>query len=477
MTELEELIQASKELTARLQALQNQRTARAPAEEERDQMEQIVSTAKRHPIQGHVLEKMDDHQRGLYCTALCSIVNKGADLEARTGRLVFIGRLLASCGREALLIEGLTRSLRLDAQFMADFTAQIRDGDREAFAVDAIVLCHLAGEPEDAMLKATAEYISLLELEDEAVGQCARTAAIILSQNGDTFWSVPGADRYMGYMTDWRSCITSDNLFSMQSREGVLVIAGQTFRADPEQVLDLDKFNASHFIFSRCTFLGSTAIRAKYKTADFLDCVFDGDGVDVAAEKEAEGENAGNRNIGRPVLLLSNGSVCRCRFINYTGKTGLPLTNAVVTFTRDGLLEDCEFRSCHLEGIPLVWMGRDGVVRHCSFIQCCYIPPLYQSTIASLPWLRYYSILASSKYEYTYEESAMVSLFHAAITDTHFESCYLSFPASDAPCNIKNSFILSPYKSTDENVTFTDCGPEKDHRGEINIGSELSALR
>ena len=223
MPDLAALAQTARELTEQIQLLQRQQATRAAAEEERDQMEQIVSIAKRHSIRGHVLEKMDEHQRGLYTTALCSIVNKSSNLEARTGRLVYIGRLLASCGREALLNEGLTRSLRLDAQFIADFVEQIRDSHREAFTVDAVVLCHLAGETEDTMLKAAAEYISLLELKDEAVGRCARLATAILAQSAEQFWAVPGADLYIGYMSGWRDCVTAEDLPSVKDRKGTLV--------------------------------------------------------------------------------------------------------------------------------------------------------------------------------------------------------------------------------------------------------------
>ncbi len=481
MPDLAALAQTARELTEQIQLLQRQQATRAAAEEERDQMEQIVSIAKRHSIRGHVLEKMDEHQRGLYTTALCSIVNKSSNLEARTGRLVYIGRLLASCGREALLNEGLTRSLRLDAQFIADFVEQIRDSHREAFTVDAVVLCHLAGETEDTMLKAAAEYISLLELKDEAVGRCARLATAILAQSAEQFWAVPGADLYIGYMSGWRDCVTAEDLPSVKDRKGTLVFVRQTFQAKLDERLELDEYAAEHFVFIDCTFLGSTAIWAQTKTVDCIDCMFNGSEVDNKTETEKENSDyrGRHRNVSQPLLLLSSGTILHCKFRNYyrmfpnnRGRWNdtydkSDLLSAIIVIAQNGILESCDFQSLVLSDVPLVWLGIGGRISRCRFDKCTYEDEYSLSPY----WYRRIKYIDDTDDIPFYPRcQALVSLFYAEIENTVFTTCRRIENRYD------ETYILGLYASSAKEVQFEDCGPSEFHTGEVKIGPALSHL-
>ncbi|MDR2296240.1 MAG: hypothetical protein LBD95_05525, partial [Clostridiales Family XIII bacterium] len=276
MVNLDELILRSQELCDRLLLLKKESEKGEDLRE--DEAERIRLIARSHPIRDHILCAADEHVRRLYMTALCSVIDKEADLARRTEELILAGRVLASFDAEADLSEYISGALKIDADFIGNFSESVEGDTAVAFAVDALLLCKLAGGTNEDMLELATEYISVSDVDAEMFSEICVLVKGILLQDDDAILKMKdmNLNPFVGYMRDAPDgFIVTDfkKLDNAPPRDGLFIANAEI--SDLEDVIDLDSYGAKSITFYGCRFSNIKGLKSETATVNFEKCGFD----------------------------------------------------------------------------------------------------------------------------------------------------------------------------------------------------------
>jgi hypothetical protein len=360
----------------------------------RGQIENVK--AEQYPIRGHLLEQANDYTKNHYFKMLCLILQYAEGIaEAQT---LLLRRLVKGCGAETSAQDYMRQALRIEDGDFAEFAERAVTGDlRFAFALDALILAHLApcGEDFDRFL---AEFFEGMGMKSAELAPLARLCRCILARDAALFAEareaglgavpeeayLPYLDFYAGLVSDANgrkyhrapadgerraltdfACDVGDRVVVYENlkialREADLVFTG----CEEVRFVNCELIGNEHnlvfkdvgsAVFERCAFSGFTdnaIVGSSLWNLSVADTAFTGCGCDDS--------NSGHRRYGVGLIWLSAADSVAlegCRFVNcYLKGNGLYLSAILGSWSNENLrcgqliLRNNEFAGCKVEG-------------------------------------------------------------------------------------------------------------------------------
>lgn len=444
----------------------------------RDKMfdsKKIKSMTKKIPINGHLLEKADEHTQKLYLRLLCSILQFDNDSDTKESQILFIERIIAGINNKNIIFEEiLASSMCMEYDEIDEIINIISKEFAEMFIVDSLICANITGKNNNKISEYLGSIFSLLNIKEEIVKELVYLSLAILELDDERILltkSIVNINKFIIYM---RNPIVGQVGYSLEELKTInnknAIILNSKFINLKEEI-NLDEVSCEIISFINCTFDNIHSIVSDTKQVKFINCEFENNVIPIQVETNNSWFKINTTStvtsnftfiklnygeiinckfsdciVSRNLVYLENGNIYDSVFDNCKSEL-CPSSVSMITLL-NGNIKDSKFNKCSSitdkadRGSTMTGVIRieKGSMSNCTFEECsCYTQSSYGRFANHKPYLVY--------------------LINSNINNCNFNNC-----KSESAYDYDGSYyrcIIALDKSLQKNINFIECNADK----------------
>lgn len=426
-------------------------------------IKRLENMAKKMPINGHLLEKADEHTQKIYLRLLCSILQFENDIDTKESQMLFIARIIAGINnKNIILYDMLTSSMCMKYDEIDEVINIISKELAEMFIVDSLICANITGKTTNKIFEYLGSVFSLLNIKEEIFKELVYLSSAILELDDEKILltkPIVNINKFISYMRDpiVGQVIYDLEEFKVISNKNVIVLNSTLINL--KKKINLDKVSCEIISFINCTFDNIHSIVSGRKKVKFINCEFKNNVIPIQVK---------DNNNYFTFINLKYGEIINCKFTNC-------IVSRNLVYIQNGNIYNSIFHNCKSELCPndvsMITL-LNGNIKDSKFNKCSSITDKHDINTTTTSVIRIekgsmsncilkecFCYTQSSYGSFSHHKPYLVYLINSNINNCSFNKCK-STSAYDYEGNYYYC-IIALDKSIEKNNNFNKCDADK----------------